>query len=621
MVNSSPSTRALSDQIPSSSEVEYQKRIQARTAESTLLQRRHRLLGNVRLAWFVIMAVLTWSIVHSGSPSAWWLLAALVVFFAVGAIDGRIVRRLERAQRAMRFFQRGIKRIRDEWSGEGATGEEFRNAGHLYSEDLDILGEGSLFQLLCTARTCMGRKTLAGWLLAQDRAASCSIAGVSERQVAVVELRRKLSFIEDVAVAGDDDNIDADPEHLRKWSSPPPEQRRVQPREQLWLIIVSLVSVAALVWGLKGALTTGQGFFTPFIVLLVINGYINYHWREPLQNLFAGLDHSCRNLESLAELIRRIEEEQFESRLLAGLQQQLKGEGLSASVAIAKLGTLCDLEGSRHNVFVRVFDLPVLYTVHVGLMLERWRQRHGRHVPDWLDALGQLETLLSFAAYSYEHPADPFPEFSAAASAMLEGEDLGHPLLASAKCVRNSASLGETSRILLVSGSNMSGKSTYLRAIGINTVLAMAGVPVRAKRLRLSPLSIGASIHISDSLQKGVSNFYAEITRIRNVVDLSRRAPTLFLFDEVLQGTNSEDRHAGSSAVVRTLLKNGAIGLITTHDLALAEMETSFPGALRNVHFQESMAEGKLSFDYQLRPGVVRSRNGIELMKSIGLEI
>ncbi|HYX51937.1 MAG TPA: hypothetical protein VE783_00690, partial [Candidatus Limnocylindrales bacterium] len=590
-------------------------------AAAALLQRRHGLLGNVRLVWFVIMAVLTWSIVRNGTPSAWWLLAALIVFFTLGVIDGRIVRRLERAQRSTRFFERGLQRIRDDWSGLGPSGQEFKTPDHLYSEDLDILGEGSLFQLLCTARTRMGRKTLAGWLLAQDHPGSNETTEVLERQLAVAELRRKLALIEDLAVAGHDEEIHADPEYLREWSCPAGDEKRVQPRQQAWLAILSVLSFAALAWGLKGAFATGRGFFTPFIVLLVLNGFINYRWRQPMEKLFAGLEHSCRNLESLAELIRRIEAEQFESPLLLRIKAQLVGEQLSAAVAIAKLGTLCDLEGSRHNVFVRVFDLPVLYTVHTALMLERWRQRHGTHVPAWLDALGRLEALLSLATYSVEHPDDPFPELVDPGSAMFEGEALGHPLLPAGTCVRNSASLGAASRIMLVSGSNMSGKSTYLRAIGVNAVLAMCGAPVRARHLRLSPLAIGASIHISDSLQKGVSNFYAEITRIRNVVELSRNSPTLFLFDEVLQGTNSEDRHAGSSAVVRTLLKNGAIGLITTHDLALAEMEASFPGALRNVHFQESMSEGRLSFDYQLRPGVVRSRNGLELMKSIGLEV
>jgi hypothetical protein len=617
-VNSTESIITVAETRPAE---KYAERIAFHTAIGALLQHRHRLLGNVRLAWFAIIAVLAWSLARNGSPSVWWLIAAVVGFFVLGAIDSRIVRRVQGTRRAVAFFERGVKRIRDELSGQGITGDNFKTPDHLYSEDLDILGEGSLFQLLCTARTRMGQETLARWLLAHDDPATPDISDIVARQAAVAELRTKLPFIEDLAIAGDNHEIAADPEHLRNWSTPPKQETRLNPGEQPWMVILSAISFAALAWGVAGAVRTGQGFFTPFILLLVLNGFINYRRRQPMEKLFAGLDHACRNLESLSELVRRLERERFESPLLIRLQQQLQGEHLSASGAIAKLGMLCDLEGSRHNVFVRVFDLPLLYSVQVGLALERWRMRHGRHVPDWLDALGAFETLVSFATYSFEHPQDPFPEFTHSGAATYEGQELGHPLLPAAKCVRNSIVLSETCRILLVSGSNMSGKSTYLRSIGINAVLAMAGAPVRARRVLLSPVAIGASIHISDSLQKGVSNFYAEITRIRNVVELSRQAPTLFLFDEVLQGTNSEDRHAGSSAIVRSLLKNGGIGLITTHDLALAEMESAFPVALTNVHFQESMNEGRLSFDYQLRPGIVRSRNGLELMKSIGLEV
>ncbi len=198
---------------------------------------------------------------------------------------------------------------------------------------------------------------------------------------------------------------------------------------------------------------------------------------------------------------------------------------------------------------------------------------------------------------------------------------MGILLLPADKCVRNNVTLGGKSQVLLVSGSNMSGKSTYLRVVGINAVLAMMGAPVRASSLRLSHVAIGASMRVSDSLQKGISHFYAEIKRLRQVVDLSSSQPTLFLLDEVLHGTNSHDRRVGTEGVLRTLIRNVAIGMVTTHDLALTSLEEVFPDQVRNAHFQERFEDDSLSFDYRLRPGVVTTSNGLELMKSIGLDV
>jgi DNA mismatch repair ATPase MutS len=232
-----------------------------------------------------------------------------------------------------------------------------------------------------------------------------------------------------------------------------------------------------------------------------------------------------------------------------------------------------------------------------------------------------MEALLSLAAYSFEHPSDPFPEFIDG-DAAFEGQELGHPLLPSALCVRNDVTIGAEARVLLVSGSNMSGKSTLLRAVGVNTVLAMAGAPVRARRLRLTVLRVGASIRINDSLQEGSSRFYAEITRLRQILDFAQREPSLlFLLDELLQGTNSKDRRIGGEGIVRGLVDRGAIGLVSTHDLALTDIGGALHGHLRNVHFEDELANGRMTFDYKLRDGVVTKSNGLELMRSIGLYV
>jgi hypothetical protein len=374
-------------------------------------------------------------------------------------------------------------------------------------------------------------------------------------------------------------------------------------------------NIAALVFGF-------MVLWTPFIILLLVNGVIMFRARHRLEKVFAGISETHRNLDSLAALLGRIEAEKFSSPMLQQLQARLMPHGVPPSACIARLDTLADLDDSRHNWFVRLLDVPLLYSLQVAFALERWRREYGKGIEDWLQVMGEIEALASIAAYAYEHPDDPFPDFAPAEhAACFDGEALGHPLLPAEQCVRNDVALGGKRQVLLVSGSNMSGKSTYLRVVGINAVLAMMGAPVRAARLRLSRVAIGASMRVSDSLQKGISHFYAEIKRLRQVVDLSAAQPSLFLLDEVLQGTNSHDRRAGTEGVLRTLIHNSAIGLVTTHDLALTSLEEVFPDRVCNAHFQERFADDRLSFEYRLRPGVVTTSNGLELMKSIGLDV
>jgi DNA mismatch repair ATPase MutS len=257
----------------------------------------------------------------------------------------------------------------------------------------------------------------------------------------------------------------------------------------------------------------------------------------------------------------------------------------------------------------------------VAFVAQNWRRAHGHAVSSWLSAVGEIEALICLSAYGYEHPHDPFPEFVKGA-ACFDATELRHPLIPVGNSVPNNVRLVDGTRALLVSGSNMSGKSTLLRTVGINTVLAMAGAPVRAEHLRLTALNVGASIRINDSLQEGSSRFYSEITRLRRLFDLAKSdPPLLFLLDELLQGTNSGDRRIGAEGVLCALVKRGAIGLVTTHDLALAEIDAALDGQLHNVHFQEEFENDRMSFDYKLREGVVTKSNGLALMRSIGLDV
>jgi DNA mismatch repair ATPase MutS len=279
-----------------------------------------------------------------------------------------------------------------------------------------------------------------------------------------------------------------------------------------------------------------------------------------------------------------------------------------------------DLVDSRHHIMVRLAGPLLLWDLHLAYAIERWRRTSGRALRQWLAAVGELEALSSLAGYHHEHPDDVFPDLEEGAP-RFDAEGLGHPLLPAAAMVRNDVRLTGDLRVMVVSGSNMSGKSTLLRTVGVNAVLAGAGAPVRAARLRLTPLAIGASIRIEDSLETGVSRFYAEITRLGAIMRRAGSGPLIFLIDELLNGTNSHDRRIGAEAVVRGLIDRGAIGLVTTHDLALAAIADALGPRAANVHFEDVLDDGRMLFDYRMRPGVVSKSNAIALMRSVGLDV
>jgi DNA mismatch repair ATPase MutS len=276
----------------------------------------------------------------------------------------------------------------------------------------------------------------------------------------------------------------------------------------------------------------------------------------------------------------------------------------------------------QHNPFFRTLATPLLVGFQLAVAIDRWHASHGPRLAAWLQAIGELEAMASLATYTYEHPADPFPQLLDGGR-VFDAVGLAHPMLPERDAVRNDLQIGGGApSVYLVSGSNMSGKSTLLRAVGVNVVLALAGGPVRATKLTVSPLAIGATLRVDDSLQEGYSRFYAEILRIRSIVELTRAAtPVLFLLDEILHGTNSHDRRIGAEAVVRALEAAGAIGLVTTHDLALTDLVTALGSRAANVHFEDRVVGQQIVFDYRLRPGVVERSNALALMRAIGLDV
>lgn len=587
---------------------QYGLRLQARQLRAANCLNLHRRLGNLRLLLALGAAVLLWASLFRHALGANWLALPVVMFLLVALYHSRVLRAGDEAERAVSFYRDAIDRLEDRWPGKGQKGERFADPHHLYAADLDLFGEGGLFELLSAARTRMGEATLAEWLLAP-----AAVSEVHERQEMIRELRDQLDWREDLAGLSATTAAGVHPDALTAWAESPHSvwPGWVQPLAPA-LVFVALASV--LVWGFDGPRW-------PLLVVLVGEAILAQRLRKSVEEVLHGTERGLQDLRLLRRLLARIEGSKFRSPRLQALQQRLASGRLTSSRAIARLVTIGDAIESRDNLILRVLNLPLLYSVQVAFWAERWRRSYGRQVRVWLEAVGELEALISLSTYSFEHPDDPFPEL-VAGPAGWTAEELGHPLIPAKKCVRNSLELDRATRVLLVSGSNMSGKSTLLRTIGINTVLAMAGAPVRAKRLRLTPLEIGASISNHDSLQQGSSRFYAEITRLRAIVARAEtKPPLLFLLDELLQGTNSKDRRIGAQALVHALIARGAIGLVSTHDLALTDIGEPGENWLANVHFEDHLENGKMRFDYRLREGVVSKSNGLELMRSIGLEV
>jgi hypothetical protein len=597
----------------------YERRRQQHLGELARWSRYELTVSVSRLVVAVATLVAAWLSIQSRLFSPWWCVPLVALFGVLLVVHERVLRRRGRYSRAVELFARGVRRLDGGWVGTGDPGDRYASTesaggGHLYSADLDLFGKGSLYELLCEARTRSGADTLAAWLKAP--------AGLEEirlRQAAVADLASRLELREDLSTLGQELRSELESEELARWASGTPRLAGLR-----WLRpVLGLLSVANLL-GIFGWWLWGWGP-APLLIVAMVDVVVLLLVRGKVEASIRGVDRASADLSLIAELLLRIESEPFEAAWLERHKLELRVDGRSPGQEIARLQKLVDLLESRRNAFFAPFGALLWWTTQLAFAVERWRGHSGSKVARWLEIVGEIEAAASLAVYGFEHPEQPFPELvepDDPEAPLLRGAELGHPLIPADRRVCNDVELDAERRALIVSGSNMSGKSTYLRTCGVNVVLALAGAPVCARSLRLSRLAIGASIRIQDSLMEGASKFYAEITRLRHILDLTAGdVPVLFLLDEILHGTNSHDRRIGAEAVVRALIERGAIGLVTTHDLALARIAEE-PGArLENVHFEDTLEGGKVCFDYRLRDGVVQRSNALALMREVGLDV
>jgi len=591
-------------------ETEYHRRLVKHAEALTRASKRHRFLWIFLLASTIAVAGAVASTLWLHTQWSWLLGPAAILGWSLHSLT-LSTRHCNKLYAIVRFYEGGLARLHSCWQGQGVAGEEYRPTGHVYATDLDLFGIGSLFEMLCTARTGIGRTTLVNWLLHP-----ASAAEIRRRQEAIIELRNNLELQEQWAAAGK-----ADPSHvtsstLAKWAAEPEVKFHVAVRVLASILPLLLLGICALhVFGYPG--TCWRFAAVTVVALELVLSGLSY---RRARSIAANVTLPAFELGVLTPLLDQFQREPFCGPLLNELQAQVSRHVQTAHRAIALLRLWVWFLDLQRNEYFAAVSLLFLWKTNLAILVESWRSRNCRRVVDWLEAVGQFEALLCLARYSFENPDHVFPTIAPDGPAFFHAESLGHPLLAVSECVPCDVLLDcQHLQIMVVSGSNMSGKSTLLRSVGVNAVLAMAGAPVRASRLEMSLLHIGCSIAVQDSLLEGKSRFLAEVERLKQILVAARSNKAIVLLDEVLGGTNSHDRLLGTEAVLGQLLRCGAVAIMTTHDLALTELAKEFKNRTTNAHFEETYENGAMQFDYKLRPGVLTRANGASMLAALGL--
>ncbi|HEX9642065.1 MAG TPA: DNA mismatch repair protein MutS [Candidatus Krumholzibacteria bacterium] len=589
-----------------SAQAEYSRRRGELQAELIGLERRWNRVAAARASCFLLTAIS--ALLALGRGKGWWVAAAvgLALFVACVAWHQRLGAR--RAARLLleAWYGKSLARLRGESDPGAPVGLEFLDESHPYAAELDLFGRDSIFAWICHAQSAAGRRRLADWLLHAAKPLE-----ISNRQEAVAELRDAIGPRETMLVCASEGKA-REAMRFREWSL-----RESPLGSLLWIRLLSF----GIALGLCATLTAWLGFGAPPAWFLGLS-LLGYAWTtyagrrlDPLQ---AGLEQAKSELRLLRRLLEHVEAESFESQKLRMLHAEICRASTPASSRIAALERRFEFhEGARNALFAPVAAL-LLWRTQWACAIEAWRRAHAVELLAALDALSEYEALQSLARLAYECPSTR-PVLRERATALLRAKAVGHPLLPD--CVRNDLLLdADAVSIWMISGSNMSGKSTFLRAVGVNLLIAMAGGHVFADAMEFTPVALGASIRAGDSLSGGESRFAHELGRLKKIVAQSEEEmPVCFLLDELLHGTHSHDRRIGAGAILRRLIRRKAVGMVTTHDLALCEIKPELTATVRNVHFQDDVVDGDASFDYRLRDGVVEKSNALRLMKAAGL--
>ncbi|WP_143177383.1 MutS-related protein [Cystobacter ferrugineus] len=604
-------TPALSDSA--SPDRTYTERRTAAEAELRRLDAVSARYANLRAVVFTAGAAVALAVMFGRLPRmGWWAAGvALLVYIVLAVLHHQVFLREARQRQFVQLNARGLARMSRGWHDFPERGERFLSGSHLYAADLDVFGQGSVFQLMNETATRAGEERLAAWLSEPATAPE-----VRTRQEAARELIPRLDFRQEVCVeARTVAREKADPALFIAWAESGPALTEIQWARPVALLLPPITLTLFLLgqFELLPGWAWWVGLFAQLGVALMTRGR--------LQAMEERMSAGERGFVRYAPVFERVERERFEHpelrRIQGGMQRETH-EPVSAHLKrFSFLYSFAELKRHQFHPLVHLFTL---WDVHAMFALERWKQRHGAQVRGWFEALAELEALSCLAGLAYDRPGFVWPTLEETGP-RVKAEGMGHALLDAP--VLNDVSLPGPGCALLLTGSNMSGKTTLLRALGLNTVLALAGAPVCARAFSVSPVQVLTSMRVKDSLERGVSYFYAEVQRIKAVLDAAAaaRGQALFLLDEILLGTNTRERQIASREVLRLLLATGASGGVTTHDLSLASLAEEYGGRVVNMHFRDHLEDGKMVFDYQLRPGVVDTTNALRVLKMAGVPV
>lgn len=611
----------------------YQRKAQELTKQATELGERSRLVSNFRgLSFGVIVISIVGSLTSDAPVWGWILIAAIVVFALLVSVHSRVIRREEFALRRLQVNASALKRVSGAFRELPEDGAEFRNPLHPYADDLDLFGKASLFQLINRAHTRFGQRRLSAFLMNR-----CPPSELPERQAAVQELAPMLELRQELEAlalpsavplaeqqaskpsasnsAHDKARKVVDPEPLLAWAESEPKLLK-QPVLRIVTQVLPVLTCVYLAWAMY------QGWHAiTWIGPLVVQGIILATAQAYISSVFAAVSSHQGAFLRYGPMLELLEQMQPTSKLLLELKRATETEGLAPSVRMRQFERIVGWFELRHNGLVYpIINLVLMWDFHCVFALEAWQKSAGKQVRGWFTTLGELEALASFGGFAYDNPGYAWPTLVTDRTC-FEAKALGHPLLLKER-VNNDIIISRGGTALLITGSNMSGKSTLMRAIGVNAVLAQAGAPVCARKLTMGAVSVRTSMRISDSLEQGVSHFYAELHKLKSVLDARHgEVPVLFLLDEVLHGTNSRERQIGARWVLAELLRANAIGAVSTHDSGLCTLPEPLMSAVQQVHLREVTEGSEMTFDYKLRPGPVQSGNALRLMRSLGIGV
>lgn len=595
--------------------LEYSKRIEKFTQVFAKELRYFNLLSNLRIIVFilglglVLYLFLIKEYLYSGLLFSCFLLIFLILLIK----HEKSREKCKEITRLIEINQNSVKRITGSWTEFPDTGEEFIDQKHPFTWDLDIFGQASLFQWINVSNTYAGRQTLSKNISQPEKNKSL----IEARQKGIVDLAGRVDWRQQFQATGMKfTRFSRNPERLIAWSKEAGEIRN----RYSWVIGLRILPIVTLLTLLLTIISPSVSYLFTLIpmsiqILLLRLG------RKYIKKNFESISGYKEEISIYSELFSIVEREEFTADYLSDLRAKLFDESnKSASLQINSLSKIVEMMDLQYSpMFHLPFNLLVMWDYQCLLALEKWKRQSGSYFFQWLMVVGELEALASLAIIHYDHPDWVLPKIGPSKTSLL-AKDLGHPLLTEENRVCNHLRI--CNNILIITGSNMSGKSTLLRTVGLNLVLAYTGAPVCSSGFQASLMSIYTSMRVNDNLEQRISSFYAELLRVKMVIEATkRRERVIFLLDEIFRGTNSHDRHLGAVTVLKNLSRAGAVGLVSTHDLELGDLEKESDLAIKNYHFQESYHDGQIYFDYILRPGVSTTSNAVYLMQMVGINL